>query len=98
MQVATYRCIVLVLALAASTSALSGSTLAQKSVIAIANDAAKRQGYDLQKYNPPVAHYQFIKKDNTWSVFYECKMPRPGCHFGVVVNAGTKLAQVHQGE
>jgi hypothetical protein len=99
MQVDRFRSIILALTLVAPSTALAAPALAQGDVVAIAGAAAKQHGYDLKKFNPPDARYQLTEKDNTWSVFYQCKgIAPPGCNFMVTVNADTRAAVVHPGK
>ena len=93
------KSITVFLVLAAASGSLSAVALTQEDVVEIANAAASQHGYDLQKYNPPDARYQFTEKDNSWSVFYQCKgIAPPGCHFMVTVDAATKFTQVYPGK
>jgi hypothetical protein len=76
-----------------------GARLTQEEVIQIAKDTAKSDGYDLGKYNMTGCHYEFTRKDNTWTVFFELKPPTPpGGHFMVLVDDRTKKATLVPGE
>jgi len=72
--------------------------MSQAEVVRIAAGAATKYGYRLADYKDPQAHYEFTRKDRTWSVFYEGKVPMPGHHFLVWVNDRTGAARVVPGE
>lgn len=73
--------------------------LVQGEVIQIAKDTAKSEGYDLGKYNMTGCHYEFTRKDHTWTVFFELKPPTPpGGHFMVWVDDQTKKTTLARGE
>jgi hypothetical protein len=55
--------------------------LPEAEVIRLANEAGRKKGYDLKKYDAPKAHY--TRKDNAWFVFYQGKMRAPGNFFSV---------------
>jgi len=72
--------------------------LSQADVFRLAGVAAVEQGYSLEKYKDPQAHYEFTRNDRTWGVFYDGKVPAPGNHFLVVINDRTGTARVMPGE
>lgn len=75
------------------------TNLTKEKVIQIAEEAAKNEGYDLQKYNMTGYHYEFTGKDHTWTVFYELKPPTPpGGHFIVIVDDQTNKATLAHGQ
>lgn len=83
----------------ASESEAPTTQLTRKEVLAIAEATAKAEGYELAKYNMTGCHYEFTKKDHTWTVFYELKPPTPpGGHFLVSIDDRTKKAIFHHGE
>jgi hypothetical protein len=82
-----------------ATDSSSGRRLTEARVLEIANRAAARHGFRVSDYQPPKVHYQFTRRDNTWTVFYELKPPTPpGGHFLVWVNDRSEAAQVMPGE
>lgn len=75
------------------------TNLTKTEVIRIAEETAKANGYDTNKYNMTGCHYEFVHKDNTWTVFFELKPPTPpGGHFLVTVDDQTKKAELAPGE
>lgn len=77
----------------------SSPNLDEAEALRIAEAAATSEGYDLDKYNMTGCHYEFVRKDGTWTVFYELKPPTPpGGHFLVSINDQTKEATVQPGE
>jgi hypothetical protein len=78
---------------------LSGVLLTKDEVIRIAEDTAKSEGFDIRKYNMTGCHYEYIRKDGTWTVLFELKPPTPpGGHFLVWINDKTKEAKLMHGE
>ena len=82
----------------ASDAKADGARLGQAQVVRIAAEAATKHGYRLADYKDPEAHYQFTHKDQTWSVFYDGKVPTPGNHFLVVIDDRTGVPLVMPGE
>ena len=76
----------------------SGARLGEAEVIRIAADAATKHGYRLADYDAPRAHYEFTRKDQSWTVFYEGKVRLPGHHFLVWVDDRTRESRVMPGE
>jgi hypothetical protein len=73
--------------------------LSEAEAIKIAEQAATAEGFDLAKYDRTGCHYEYTKKDKTWTVFYQLKPPTPpGGHFLVSVDDRTKKAMLHRGE
>jgi hypothetical protein len=72
--------------------------LNQAEVVRIAVEAAAKHGYRLSDYKDPQVHYEFTRKDKTWSVFYDGKVPLPGHHFLVWVDDQTGAARMMPGE
>ena len=73
--------------------------MSQTDVIRAASRAADQAGYKLASYQEPEAHFEFVRKDGSWSVFYVMKPPTPaGGHFQVWVNDKTGKTQVMPGE
>ena len=80
--------------------ARSASTrLSQPEVVQIASRAATDAGYKLADYKEPEAHFEFVRKDRSWTVFFVRKPPTPpGGHFSVWVDDQTSKTQVTPGE
>jgi len=75
------------------------SRMSETDVVRAASRAAAQAGYKLAGYNEPEAHFEFVRKDGSWTVFYVMKPPTPaGGHFQVWVNDKTGKAQVMPGE
>lgn len=73
--------------------------LTEDQVIRIAEETAKAEGYDITKYNMTGCHYEYTKKDRSWTVLFSLKPPTPpGGHFGVWVDDQTKKARLMRGE
>ncbi len=71
----------------------------KEQAIRIAEETAKGEGYDLSKYNMTGSHYEFVAKDQSWTVFFVLKPPTPpGGHFAVIINARTGKASFMRGE
>jgi hypothetical protein len=83
---------------AAPNANLDGARLSQPEVLRIAGEAATKHGYRLADYKDPQAHFEFSRKDKTWTVFYDGKVPVPGNHFLVWVDDRTSEAQVMAGQ
>ena len=83
---------------AESATKSAGARLGQAEAVRIAAEAASKNGYRLADYNAPQVHYEFTRKDKTWSVFYDGKVPMPGHHFLVWVDDQTGTARVMPGE
>ena len=80
--------------------ARSGSTrLSQPEVVQIASRAATDAGYKIAEYQAPEAHFEYVRKDGSWTVFFKRKPPTPaGGHFQVWVDDKTSKTQVMPGE
>lgn len=77
----------------------TNTQLTKDEVIQIAEATARSEGFDIQKYNVTRCHYEFTRKDRTWTVFFELKPPTPpGGHFAVSVDDQTKKATLMRGE
>jgi hypothetical protein len=74
-----------------------GARLSQAEVIRIATQAAERDGFRIADYKQPEAHYEFTRKDRSWTVFFDGRVAMPGNHFGVHVNDLTGETQIHRG-
>jgi hypothetical protein len=75
-----------------------GARLNQVEVVRIAGEAATKHGYHVADYKDPQTHYEFTRKDKTWTVFYDGKVPAAGNHFLVWVDDQTGVARVMPGE
>jgi hypothetical protein len=71
--------------------------LSEREVLTIANHAIEASGTDLSQFHAPEAHYDYVSKDCTWSVFYEGIKPDFGNVWLVVVNDNTRAARVDRG-
>ena len=74
-----------------------GARLSAADAIRIAKQEAEHQGVDLGRYKEPEAHYEFTRKDRSWFVFFDGRVPMPGNHFSVYVDDRTGAAQFHGG-
>jgi len=73
--------------------------MSKTDVVRAAGRAATEAGYKLEGYKEPEAHFEFVRKDGSWTVFYVMKPPTPvGGHFQVWVNDKTGKTRVMQGE
>jgi hypothetical protein len=73
--------------------------LKQADVVLVASRAATNAGYKIEKYKEPEAHFEFVHKNGTWTVFFVSKPPTPpGGHFLVWVDDKTGKTQVKPGE
>jgi hypothetical protein len=76
-----------------------GPKMSQADVVQAASRASKGAGYELANYQDPETHYEFVRKDRSWTVFYVRKPPTPaGGHFQVWVDDRTGKARVMPGE
>ena len=75
-----------------------GARLTRAEVVRIAAQAAEKHGYRLADYKEPQVHYEFTRKDKTWTVFYDGRVAMPGHHFGVWVGDQTRETQVRPGK
>ena len=72
--------------------------LSEAQAISIAKQAAEREGRNLANYKDPVAHFEFIEKDRSWSILFDGKIPMPGNHFLVEVDDLTESTRVMMGQ
>jgi hypothetical protein len=73
--------------------------MSQTDVVRAASRAAAQAGYKLTRYKEPEAHFEFVRKDGSWTVFYTMKPPTPvGGHFQVWVEDKTGKTKVMPGE
>ena len=74
--------------------------MSEADVVRIANRVAEADGYALTNYMVPEAHYEFVKRDRRWIVFYNAKSPNAplGSDFLIWVGDKTGATQVGQGE
>ncbi len=75
-----------------------GARLSKAEAIRIAQKEAAKRGYRLSRYEAPHARYEFTRKDKSWTIFYDGKVPKPGNHFLVWVDDRTGEARVMPGE
>jgi hypothetical protein len=82
-----------------ATGGQSGSArLSEPEVARIAKEAAEQEGISLSDYHAPTVHFEFVHKDQTWTVFFDGKVAMPGNHFSVSVDDQTGKPQVMRGE
>jgi len=72
-------------------------TLPEQEVIRIAKQIAEKEGYQLADYSPPVAHFEYVTKDRTWSVFFARNVAKPGSVFLVLIDDRTGRPQLMPG-
>ena len=73
--------------------------MSQQDVIRVADRAATDAGYKLADYKEPEAHFEFVRKDGSWTVSFVRKPPTPvGGHFQVWVDDKTSKTRVMPGE
>lgn len=83
----------------ANVGCARSARMSQSDVVRIAGRAATAAGYKLADYQEPEAHFEFVRKDGSWTVFYVMKPPTlPGGHFQVWVDDKTGKTQVMPGE
>jgi len=75
----------------------AGERLTTAEAIQIAQRAAEKDGRRLSDYKQPEAHYEFTRKDKSWFVFFDGRVPMPGNHFSVSIDDPTGKAEVHGG-
>ena len=71
--------------------------LTTDAVLRLSARAAERHGYKLQEFEEPRAP-KFEPKDQTWAVFYQGKLRKPGNHFLVIVHDYKQTTEVIEGE
>jgi len=76
----------------------AGARLSTPEVIRIAQQAAERDGRRLSDYKPPEAHYEYTRKDKSWWVFFDGRVPTPGNHFSVTIEDQTGKTHLMPGE
>jgi hypothetical protein len=76
----------------------AGARLTTNEAIEIAKHAAEHQGLRLSEYKAPEAHYEFTRKDKSWWVVFDGKIPIPGNHFAVSIDDQTGKAELIPGE
>jgi hypothetical protein len=82
-----------------ATGCTQSPRMSEADVIRLAGRAAEGAGYKLADYTKPEAHYEFVRKDRTWTVFYVRKPPTPvGGHFQVWVEDHGGKTTVMRGE
>ena len=75
------------------------SRMSKKEVIAIAKQAGEKAGYHLDDFREPEAHFEYTRKDHTWTVYFQLKPPTPpGGFFWVHVDDQTGHTEVAHGE
>jgi hypothetical protein len=73
--------------------------MSQTDVVRVASQAATDAGYKIGDYKEPEAHFEFVRKDGAWTVFFVRKPPTPaGGHFQVWVDDKTGKTKLMPGE
>ena len=67
----------------------AGARLTTTEAIRIAQEAAVHDGVRLSDFKSPEAHYEFARKDKSWWVFFDGRVPMPGNHFAVSIDDPT---------
>ena len=75
-----------------------GARLSTAEAIRIAEQAAERDGRQLSDYKPPVAHYEYTRKDRSWWVFFDGRVAMFGNHFSVSIDDQTGKTQLMRGK
>ena len=65
--------------------------------IRIAKANALNEGIDLRRYERPEAHYEFVRKDDSWFVLFVGQDAMPGNHFAVTIDDRSGQARIHRG-
>ena len=97
MKLYSLRFFLLSATLMTASAAAKEPSLTVQEVIRIADQAAKKVGYDLSRFERPQAHYQFVSKDDQWNVFYDGKLKYAGNHFGIYVHDKSQKTRVFHG-
>lgn len=53
------------------------SKMGPAEVVRVASHEATDAGYKLTDYKEPEVHFEFVRKDGTWTVLFERKPPTP---------------------
>jgi hypothetical protein len=78
-------------------SQLEGPRLSSAEAVSLAKRAAERQGLRLREYEEPEAHYEFTRKDRSWWVFFNGRIPMHGNHFAISVDDQTGATRLIPG-
>ena len=89
--------LLLLVAIAPASAFAGPATLKVSDAIRLADEAAKKKGYDLTRYQRPEAHYERRSKDNTWFIHYEGKSRAIGNHFAVHIHDKTRKIMLFRG-
>ncbi len=74
-----------------------GARLSTEEAVRIAKRTAEQQGVRLRDYKEPEVHYEFTRKDKSWWVFFDGRVPMPGNHFAVSIDDQTGGARLIPG-
>jgi len=66
-----------------------GARMSTTEAVRIAKRAAERQGVHLSDFKEPKAHFELARKDQSWFVFFDGRVPMPGNHFAVSIDDQT---------
>lgn len=73
--------------------------LGYSEVNTLAIEAAKANGIVVAEYNQPVLNFEKSRVGSEWRVAFTMLSPaRPGGHFAVLINDGTKQSRFEPGE
>ena len=75
----------------------AGARLTTGEAIRIAQEAAVHNGVRLSDYKLPEAHFEFTRKDKSWWVFFDGRVPMPGHHFAVSIDDPTGKTELIPG-
>ena len=75
----------------------AGARLTSTEAIRIAQQTAVNKGIRLGDYQPPEPYYEFTRKDRSWWVVFEGKVPMPGIHFALSIDDPTGKAELSPG-
>jgi hypothetical protein len=79
------------------TSCAHHPQINQENAIQLAKKAAIKSGYKIEDYKEPVAHFEFTRKNKTWTVFFDAR-GNSLSHFLVWVDDKTGKTNVVPGE
>src|SRR5947207_10876688 len=84
----------MLLLLASCATSPPGPHLSASEALRIADAEARRQGYDVAKFQRPTPRYNYVERDETWWVHYEPRthsgLAELGDDFDVTVEDNTK--------
>ena len=73
--------------------------LTEAEVLDLASQFATKQKIEIKNYDITGCHYEYVRNDGNWVVFFALKPPTPpGAHFTVTVDDETKAIELIHGE